>query len=80
VEVLACFTLGQAYSHGTGVAKDASRAIPYLTKACTRGVGPSCHVLASHYRKGLGVPQDDAEAARLTAQACSLGVAKACAK
>jgi len=74
----ACSVLAVLYEHGTGVGKDAARALALYKQACDGQVPAGCAHLARLYETGSGVAQDAARADVLYKQACAGQGASAC--
>jgi TPR repeat protein len=74
-----CFEVGFMYDTGQGVAKDASRAVVFYSKACDgdSGLTPeqdlACSNLGLEYEHGTGVAQDFSKAVALFSKACDSG-------
>jgi len=56
-----CFLMGTTHLKGKrhGIASDATKAYPWLEKACLRGHANACQVVAVMHKKGHGVPADE---------------------
>jgi TPR repeat protein len=73
-----CNRLGQMYSSGFGVPKDAKSAVAAYQKSCDGGVTFACDYLAGAYEYGDGVAKDEAKAESIYRKTCDSGRYSAC--
>jgi TPR repeat protein len=59
----ASFSLGFAFTTGSGVPQDQTQAAAWYARAARQGHEQAATLLGSRYLRGIGVPQDDATAA-----------------
>ncbi len=74
-----CNNLGFLYQHGSGVAKDLSRARALYEQSCEMGAGIGCANLGFLYGTGSGVAKDPSRARALYDQGCEMGDGLGCA-
>src|SRR5215469_16288712 len=58
------FDLAEAYSEGTGVAKDSAQGMEWLKKSATQGFAGAQVVLGYMLQKGINTEKDPSEAAK----------------
>jgi hypothetical protein len=69
--------LGNAYSYGNGVPKDAAQAVTWYSKAAEQGNADAQNSLGAMYNHGEGVPKDVVQAATWFRKAAEQGDARA---
>jgi hypothetical protein len=75
----ACFTLGELYQIGKGVALDREQTVLFFQKACDGGVARACFELGRCYEWGTGVVAPDfVQAMSFYRQACDGGAFEGC--
>jgi len=73
----AALKLGEMYSNGTGVEKDAEEAFKWYKKAADANDPEGKFQIAQMYMEGRGVPQDEVEGAKQMLEAAEMDFAKA---
>ncbi|OAQ23601.1 HCP-like protein [Linnemannia elongata AG-77] len=69
--------VSQAYTDGTGVAKDNIKAMEWLVKAAENGHAESQYYMGTAYEQGNGVPQSDSESFEWYLKSADQGFAEA---
>lgn len=72
--------LADAYSAGTGVQRDYSKAVSYLQMAAKNDVPAAMYRLGESYEQGMGVPKDNTQALKWYGEAGKNGIPAAEAK
>ncbi len=73
-----CASLGAAYMHGRGVARDPAKGVDLFRHACEAGSGHGCSNLGVAADNGDGAPKDVKLAATLFQRACDSGYSLGC--
>lgn len=74
----ACESYARALQSGTGVAKDAPKALTLLTQACDEDLGSACNSVGFAYDHAVGTAEDTARAYTNFARSCKLGFGEGC--